>query len=429
MKVLDDVLIGMLRIGIWSREKLNDSELSDKSSSDKFNNNLGRLISESCLMSERQWNALFSMASRNAVIGIVGSVVSSIGRSLESPSSTVSLLPETISAKLKACIDRIKESHLLLNVTIAQVNDYLCDRGIRPVLLKGQGVALEYTSPTMRQCGDIDLYVRPDDFKKACSALSEICETDGGGLDELSHHAAFKKNGIPVELHFKCAVSVFSEYDKKISEITERYLHCPDGNFRKHSFGGKHDVFLPPADFDAFYLLYHLIRHFIYEGVGLRHFCDYAVFMHSHSGEIDKAALVRHFNDTGVLKLYEVLRCLMVRYFGVSPDTLPAAGPEDGGNVPEIAGGNFSRRVWRKSEKMLALVMECGNFGFFMFKPRGFNSVKSNRLRYYLRKADSLSRKLKWRIRIFSLFPAYVSGEFPRFVYSHVKSALRGGRS
>ena len=63
MKVLDDVLIGMLRIGIWSREKLNDSELSDKSSSDKFNNNLGRLISESCLMSERQWNALFSMES------------------------------------------------------------------------------------------------------------------------------------------------------------------------------------------------------------------------------------------------------------------------------------------------------------------------------------------------------------------------------
>ena len=60
--------------------------------------------------------------------------------------------------------------------------------GIRPVLMKGAGLAAYYPSPEQRQWGDIDLFVGKEQYHPACAAIREAFPKALKFDEELDHY-------------------------------------------------------------------------------------------------------------------------------------------------------------------------------------------------------------------------------------------------
>ena len=75
--------------------------------------------------------------------------------------------------------------------------------GIRPVLMKGAGLAAYYPSPEQRQWGDIDLFVGKEQYHPACAAIREAFPKALKFDEELDHYKHYNiiADGVSIETH------------------------------------------------------------------------------------------------------------------------------------------------------------------------------------------------------------------------------------
>ena len=77
------------------------------------------------------------------------------------------------TAALKMICGRNMMQRERLMVVLKKAWKALEDAGIRPVLLKGFGLAENYPQPDLRQCGDIDIFVGKDAYHEGAKVLRE----------------------------------------------------------------------------------------------------------------------------------------------------------------------------------------------------------------------------------------------------------------
>lgn len=79
----------------------------------------------------------------------------------------------------------------------------LTDAGIRPVLMKGAGLAAYYSEPSMRQWSDIDLFVGKEQYHPACAAMRETFPEALKFDKEQDHYKHYNliADGISIEIH------------------------------------------------------------------------------------------------------------------------------------------------------------------------------------------------------------------------------------
>lgn len=74
----------------------------------------------------------------------------------------------------------------------------LNEQGIDVMLMKGGAMKTHYMPRVIRAMGDIDFWVRYEDFDKACA----LVQADGGyEVLPYSHHVGLKRNGCVLEMH------------------------------------------------------------------------------------------------------------------------------------------------------------------------------------------------------------------------------------
>lgn len=234
-------------------------------------------------------------------------------------------------------------THIQLNRCIAKVVSALRDDGVEPVLLKGQGVARNYLQPFLRECGDIDLYVSPDQYKRACEIINGMAagEEIAKAKDSTLHYEIFLGK-LLIELH---RVSDKMN-DNKSDEIYQAFAN--DGlsnNLAPVDFEGVL-VNTPSDSFNAFYIFCHMQRHFLIEGIGLRQMCDWIRFLHTHSGKIDDAYLERVLDSLQLRTIWTMFASIAVDFLGLPAEEMPLYQPglkEDASIVLEtiFLEGNF----------------------------------------------------------------------------------------
>ena len=101
-------------------------------------------------LSDSEWAKVLEMARQQTVVGFV--------------SRGVEFLPEDhmppmgIMVSMMAYVARIEAANEKMNATLVRMWKHFEAKGIRAVLQKGQGVAVLYREPKLRECGDIDIY-------------------------------------------------------------------------------------------------------------------------------------------------------------------------------------------------------------------------------------------------------------------------------
>lgn len=192
------------------------------------------------------------------------------------------------------------------------------EAGIPYYLLKGISLASCYPVPEYRKLGDLDLYIPdPDALKKA----KKILEDNGFILDpELcDHHVTylytFPKTGRTciLELHFRI-VGIY-QYDKanqiidhvfSTDRISPEYQTIERSTYRV----------LPPTEY-TFYMLHHMLKHYLFSGFGIRLLCDFTLFLISRENDIDFKQLHEWCKESRILHFYEIIIECLHAYLGL----------------------------------------------------------------------------------------------------------------
>ena len=337
------------------------------------------------------WEEVLSLAHKQTLIGLVAEAVPMLPDHLK-PAPQLSM-------KLHATAMRIVRSHVLLDRKVAEITTRMSANGIDSVILKGQGTALNYPNPQSRQCGDIDLYVGEKNFGRCL----EILLPDSGRTEaDFKHikHFNINEDGVEIEVHRVAEMLPSVKTDKFFQDWTKDCLET--SRLRKVCIGGS-TVNLPPAEFDAVYIMYHAWHHFMSGGVGLRQFCDWMMHLHKFHDELCVETLYEKLNELDLLVAWKIFACVCVSFLGLPSDHCPL----------------YDSRYIVKSEKVMRVIWDEGNFG------KHSSVVKKRRPEGYVAgKLYSLRKNTKRLYWVISISPIEVIKYWVFYFYNGLRNLL-----
>lgn len=274
-------------------------------------------------LSAEAWEELFNLCRRQTVTGIVY-------RGLEQLPQEW-LPAQGLLMRWTVAVDRIETTHLRMNAVVKELFTAWQAEGLHPVLLKGQGVAAWYDEPTLRECGDVDVYFAPEEWERAL----EVVRRDGAKPEQMPDgSASYVWKGIEVEHH------------KRMLDV-HRSLEV---GCEQQCIGGEDglEVCVPEVTANLLLLNAHILKHVLGLGIGLRQLCDMARAYYTYANREEKSeAVYRLYEKAGVLRWSRLLHAFLVEYVGLPEECLPYK----------------EKKPWPDGKKLLEIVLRGGNFG------------------------------------------------------------------
>lgn len=152
------------------------------------------------------------------------------------------------------------------------LHDLMKKNNIPYCIMKGVASSRYYPSSMIRQMGDVDFIVKTEDLKK----VDQILKEDGFHCWNMKHrfHEVYTKDNMHFELHFDFGGMPKEKDSAKVREVLKDFFE----QTRKINLDGF--TFVVPNDFyHGLIMLMHTQKHLKAEGFGLRHLCDWAVFI------------------------------------------------------------------------------------------------------------------------------------------------------
>ena len=291
---------------------------------------LGNRERLSVVPSAEEWTEIYAESERQAVTGILLHGIEKLPA--EQRPAKVFLLQWIGVGEI------IKQQNSLLNGRCKELTSNLSAAGLYSTILKGQGIAQCYPESLqkLRQPGDIDVYVDCG-LRKAL----EYAESLGQKNVEWDYKHLHLKvwDDTEVELHYHVEVLLNLWKNRKLQKWfaahTEQLYGHTDST----------DLITPAVEFNVFYILLHIYRHFLYEGVGFRQVIDYYYVLRTVQGSRFKVQeYVNAVGEFGMVKFAKGLMWVMHEALGMSREwMLWEPDEKEGRYILEqvMLGGNF----------------------------------------------------------------------------------------
>ena len=305
-----------------------------------------------------EWQELYAMAEKQAVLGICFHGIERLHEQRQTP-------PQNVLFEWIGAVEFFKQKNALLNKQCVGLQKKLEESGIKSSILKGQGIASCYGElASLRQPGDIDIYV--DCGLKGALQFAKIVGYKDVEWDYKHLHLDVFPDA-EVEVHYRVEVLLNLWKNKKLQEWFKEHQEAVLGSrFMVDDF----PVITPTVEFNRFYILLHIYRHFLYEGVGMRQLMDYYYVLkattnkpndtngslcsklnenHNEnlSNSTDYTDLTDLLKQFGMWKFARGLMWVMQQVFGLEKEYMICEPQEDEGRF------------------ILSEVMEGGNFGHY----------------------------------------------------------------
>lgn len=301
---------------------------------------------------EAAWTQLLEEAERQSVLGLIVRALIRNHIHLEKPLS------------VKACSDlmQIKQKNARMNAELQHFTAFMNRHHVRFVVVKGQTVAACYPAPELRQAGDIDFYCDPDDIPRVKDLLTRSLHLSVTTKPTEKHYA-FQAGGLNYEMHYSLNDFACRRHQNYWNRILKT------DHYGRFMVNGQAVPTLSPT-LCALYLFLHIFYHLITTGIGLRQFCDLALFLHTHADDIDRPLLHRHLNRLGMEPAFRAVGALLVQRLQLPLADCPIAlKPVDYRRARHIesgifATGNFGSKVRRHFRSRRLHSLETGIMTF-----------------------------------------------------------------
>lgn len=285
-------------------------------------------------LSEHEWTLLYRESKRQTVSGLALVGVGMLPDPL--------FPPRALLLRWVARGDRIERTCHRMERDAATLLRTMHEAGLRPLLQKGLAVGRFYPRPRLRVSGDIDLWFDAASRRQADSLIMSLgvpvkLSADGSavyhwGATEVEHHSDL------VELQSPRARRRLEAYTSQPSRTVEV---AP---------GLEVEVAAPIAE--LLMISVHILKHCFGMGVGLRHFCDYAVARAALMPEIGEERWREACRELGLTRWIGVLEGFTEQYLGDNRK----------GNFDQVAAG-LKGTSSKLPSRLLRLMEEGGNFG------------------------------------------------------------------
>lgn len=282
------------------------------------------------------FSQVLSLAEEQSVVGLVAAGIEQVRDTKVAKADVLHFIGKTL---------QLEQQNKSMNYFIGVIVKKMRDVGIHTLLVKGQGIALCYEKPLWRSCGDVDLFLDEENYKKASVFLSPMAQSiDEENPDNL--HLGMTVAGWVVELHGTLRSGLGKLMDNEIDAIQDKAIK--EGRMRVWK-NGETEVFLPAPDDDVIYVFSHILQHFFKGGIGLRQICDWCRLLWTYRDTIDKSLLENRLKTMGLMSEWTTFAALAVGWLGMPLDAMPLY--------------DSAVRWKRKARKVMSIVLETGNFG------------------------------------------------------------------
>ena len=315
-----------------------------------------------------EWQNLYEVGQRHAIESII---LYGIERLPENQRPTKALLLQLIGIG-----EILKQRNQQLNKACIELQSIFTKNDFKSCILKGQGNALLYPNPMLRQCGDIDIWVDGDrdkiiDFLRGNGQVGHI---------NIKHCDWNIIQDTSVEVHF-IPTWFYNPFSNKKLKIW--FEEQKDIQFKNESELG---FTRPTISFNLVYVLIHIYMHLFDEGIGLRQLMDY-YYVIQHSTFEERQEALRVFCSFKMKRFVGAVMYVMQEVFRLESDYLMTQ--------PLTNDGRF----------LLNEIMRSGNFGHFDERhchhqsrlANGIENIKRN-LRFVGRYPQEVCWMPAWKI-------------------------------
>lgn len=298
----------------------------------------------------RDWEFFYALSKRQGIVAIIFEAIKSIPKEIAPPKPiTMRWISHALSIE-----GQMKKKE----AAAVAFAEKLSEKGIQTVVLKGLGYASYYPNPYHRESGDLDCYLMGKK-EEGDKVTVEI----GGKMEEAGYkHSHLYYKGLTIENH-----NYLTSFDNtKLGIKTEQLLQelinqeCrPIGDTKLQN---------PSADFNALFLIKHAQRHFIKEGICVRHLLDWAFFLKSESQNVNWEKVIPMMNECRILEFAKVMTRLCVDQLGMkigieglsSPMKISDAVLDDIlGGQPNLFHENFVQKIGRIMRRFYRMWKFC----------------------------------------------------------------------
>lgn len=304
--------ISLLRAGLWEK----DVQLSS----------FGQI----------DFNEVYRLAEEQSVVGLVAAGIEHVNDVK---------IPKEMALQFAGQTLQLEQRNKEMNRFVSQLIEELRQEGIYALLVKGQGVAQCYERPLWRASGDIDLLLSYENYQKAKKFLISKA-TNIEDENEHALHLGLKIDKWIVELHGSLRSCTLSKMDKEIDAVQQDVLL--NGSVRAWMCGNK-QVFIPSPNYDVFFIFTHIIKHFFHGGIGLRQVADWCRLLWTFKDKLNLSLLEKRIENACLMSEWHVFSHLAVKTLGFPREYMPFY-------VESVS-------VSRKADRVLAFILEVGNFG------------------------------------------------------------------
>jgi len=218
--------------------------------------------------------------------------------------------PHSLKLRWIVGVDAIEKQYSHRVKTAEELAAYFSENNIRMLVFKGIALARLYPLPYSREFGDIDIFLCGK-AKEGDVLLERIA---GKNLLAKEKHKNFVYKGILIENHH----TFLNQVDQNSRNLEKRLMMI----LEKAGMMTEKNLLYPPPDFDALFVMLHLIEHWSCKII-LRFLCDLTVLFTAYKGKIDFSLYRNALSEAGLLKLADIFISLSVKHLGLNPEYAP----------------------------------------------------------------------------------------------------------
>lgn len=332
-------------------------------------------------LSMEQWKAVMALAEKQGMAAIVFDGVQQLyeayGKEIKAAKNQYAEWMQWVFT-CTGTMNLYEQRCLAQRKVIAELADIWEKEGISMMVFKGQANASLYPKPEHRATGDIDCFLfgeanRGDDILKEHGALID---------NRWYRHSKIQYKGETIENHRVMGHTRGSKKKRKMEEelvCLAKQAIVESGELRDENLGC---VLMPSAQFNACFLTYHGLHHFLSEGLRMKQIVDWAMFLRTEQDKVDWAAFRDFCKRYKLDRFAAVMNYIATRYLGVDVDD----NVDDNDNL----NLNDNLNVKELAERVLRSTLYDDDYLF--------NSGKSNwQVRYLLVKNMLVRDRWKYR--------------------------------
>ena len=271
-----------------------------------------KVVQKLLLLSMQEWQEVMALAERQGVLAIT---VDGLQALMEAHKGEIIAQNENSADWQLWLLENIGllTQYEMMNhqqkKVIAELSEMWAAEGVRMMVFKGQANAALYPKPEHRYVGDIDCWLFGDAEKG-----DEIAKAQGAEISfDWYRHSKISYEDETIENH---RVMSHTRGNKKKQEMESELREFANDNL---SFIGK--TVRPSAQFNACFLTYHGLHHFLSEGLRMKQILDWAMFLHKEQDNVDWDAYWRFCKRYKLVRFAEVMTYIAAEYLGVETNT------------------------------------------------------------------------------------------------------------